>query len=196
VTPPAAASPAGEPAAGPLRTLAERVGILPGYSAVDGRWHETPDTTREAILAAMGFAVGDAAAAVRALEELDAARSARLLAPASVVTVREPGAPHADDGALVAWVPEARDASVSWSLRLELESGATREAAGAAAVGADGVLRVPVPAGTPHGYHRATLVVEPRGGAARTGEQALVVAPPACPSPHAVLEGGARWGSR
>ncbi|HZF67246.1 MAG TPA: hypothetical protein VEZ47_04330 [Gemmatirosa sp.] len=185
------ASPGGASAQGALRTLAERVGILPGYSAVDGRWHETPDATREAILTAMGFAVADAEAAARALAELDATRNARLLAPTSVLPLGDPSAPPAVDGAVAAWVPEARGATVAWTLRLRLESGAAREASGSSPVGPDGVLRIPVPTGTPHGYHRAALTVDVPGHAVRTGEQAFIVTPGRCPAPAAKL-GGAR----
>lgn len=179
------------PDGGALRALAERVGVLPGYSAVDGRWHETPDATREAILHALGFDVRDAEAAQRALEALDAMRSARLIAPACVTPLRDPGAPHPEHAAAVAWYPEARGRMADWTLRLVLESGAVRETSGQSRIGDDGLARVPLPPGTPHGYHRLSLAMTAGSGVVREGTQALVLVPDACPSPQRRL-GGAR----
>lgn len=50
-----------------LREVARRCGIMPGYVGTDGSWHETTDSSREALLAAMGVDAGDEASAGRAL---------------------------------------------------------------------------------------------------------------------------------
>jgi 4-alpha-glucanotransferase len=51
-----------------LRALAARLGVLDGYhSALDGRWVETSNATREALVEAMGFDAGSEASARRAL---------------------------------------------------------------------------------------------------------------------------------
>ncbi len=54
-----------------LRELSARLGIEDGYeSALDGAWVPTPDTTREALVAAMGFEAGSEQEAERALSHL------------------------------------------------------------------------------------------------------------------------------
>jgi 4-alpha-glucanotransferase len=54
-----------------LVALAEALGIEPGYrSALDDRWVSTPDSTREALAAAMGFDASTEALALRSLERV------------------------------------------------------------------------------------------------------------------------------
>jgi 4-alpha-glucanotransferase len=69
-----------------LRTLADRVGILPEYADQTGReTRVTSDETRVAILAAMGFDASTQARAASELETLDARALARSLAPVRVI---------------------------------------------------------------------------------------------------------------
>jgi hypothetical protein len=73
-------------AASALRTLADRLGILPEYVDQTGReTRVTSDETRIAILAAMGFDASTEARASSALELLDARALARTLEPVRVM---------------------------------------------------------------------------------------------------------------
>jgi len=60
-----------------LRTLAERLGILSGYRSAEGRRRETPDETREALVAALGHDGSSEAAAARCLAALAPERGIR-----------------------------------------------------------------------------------------------------------------------
>lgn len=55
-----------------LRALGDHCGILAGYESVDGRWRETSDATREALLAAMGCDAGSEESAARELQRIAA----------------------------------------------------------------------------------------------------------------------------
>ena len=69
-----------------LRTLADRLGILPEYIDQTGReTRVTSDETRVAILAAMGFDASTESRAASALELLDARELSRALRPVRVV---------------------------------------------------------------------------------------------------------------
>ena len=56
-----------------LSALSDRVGIAAAYYDIAGTRHVTPDDTKRAILAAMGFAVGSTAELAKALREWDEA---------------------------------------------------------------------------------------------------------------------------
>jgi hypothetical protein len=69
-----------------LRTLADRLGILPEYVDQTGReTRVTSDETRVAILAAMGIDASNESRAASALEFLDARELARTLRPVRVI---------------------------------------------------------------------------------------------------------------
>ncbi len=73
-----------------LRELADRLGIEAGYvSALDRRFVSTSDDTREALSAAMGFDASSEAAAVRALERLDASLDVAEREPVSCPSYRD-----------------------------------------------------------------------------------------------------------
>lgn len=109
-----------------LQALAEAMGILPEWHDLSGSRHVATPETQRALLAAMGLAVPDEAAAQAALDELRARRAARRLPEELVVTAKEE-------------VRIALQAPAHW--RLELEDG------GVASGHAEDAIIVSPPAG-------------------------------------------------
>lgn len=72
-----------------LQALAETMGILPEWHDLAGTRHVTAPETQRALLAAMGLAVADEAAAQAALDDLNAQRSARRLPEELVTTANQ-----------------------------------------------------------------------------------------------------------
>ncbi len=166
-----------------LRTLATRLGVLPGYVDQGGRWRDTTNATCLALLTAMGVDASTEAAARNALAALAADQRDRLLAPTRVVDARA-----SRRLALCAGLPP-RDGGTrrAWRVEIELEDGGRRRARGFVARGArEGiVLRFRRP--LPLGYHRLRLVIAGRGGAEIEALQSLIVTPGRCPRPRDVL---------
>ena len=165
-----------------LRQLADRVGIIAEYRDQTGtETRRTSDETRVAILSAMGFDVGDDAAARRALEEFDARERDRLLPPVRVVQ-RGP-----DAGTLRLACGEGWPASIDWRVEIIEEGGARRQEAGRAARRKDGRYHLLLPSTPDLGYHTLRVSVM-AGGRERTGEQLRIVVPPSCPRPGERLQ--------
>ena len=172
-----------------LRALADAVGIIPEYLDQTGtERRQTKDSTREALLAAMGFDVGDEAAAGRALEAFEAEERGRLLAPARVVRVGS-----GDAGELDVTLPEGWTGGVDWAVELRDEEGRTHADEGRAQRGRGGRLTISLPAAPGYGYHSVRLSIAGRGGA-HDAEQSLIVVPGSCPSPRERLDGQRVWG--
>lgn len=165
-----------------LRTLAERAGILPSYVEQSGREvRHTSDSTRVALLAAMGFDASDEERASEALKEWDARESERLVPPVRVVRAEE--ATHIE-----VRVPGKRSGAVGWNLAQRMPSGEDVERAGRDTPDERGILRLRLPLLPEPGYHpiRVRLHYESRHP---TAEQLLIVVPPSCPSPRDRLGG-------
>ena len=152
---------------GALDRLAERMGIEAEFRNARGEIVPTAPETKRRLLAAMGVAAGDEAAAEAALAELDRDEWLRPLAPVQVV--RTGAGPVAVDLVLPADTGE-----IAW--RLNLEDGGERsgrEAFAGLALAAERDLdgrrlqrrRLVLGDDLPWGYHRLSL--EP-GGAAGT----------------------------
>ncbi len=161
-----------------LRKLADRMGILPGYTASgSGEERPTSDAARVALLAAMGLDAATELAAAEALRAIDERERARLLEP---VLIAAPGgtAPEAR-----LRLPPGAEAPVDWSLELRSEDGRSSRSAGrAGAVKARRTLRLPVP-GAPlaPGYHSLRVAIE-TAGQGREALQTLIVPPSRCAS--------------
>jgi len=158
-----------------LRALAERVGILPSYTAAaSGEERQTSDATRVGLLAAMGLDGATEAAAAEVLRAIAEREGSRLVEPTLVVT-------HGRSNAGVAVrLPAGGAAPVEWSLELNAEDGRIERAEGRSAALGKWVLRLPVP-GAPldPGYHSLRVTVE-RGGRHQEARQTLIVAPSRC----------------
>ena len=106
-----------------LAQLAECHGIQSAYEDPEGRIQVCPDSTRRALLAAMGLATDNQADLDAAMAALEADQVRRVLPPALVVREGEPIL-------LPAWLPapaapSAGPEGLRW--RLRLEDGATRD---------------------------------------------------------------------
>jgi 4-alpha-glucanotransferase len=155
-----------------LRELAERLGILPAYRpAGGGAPRRTPDATRQALVAALGFEAGDEAQARRALARLRESEAEEILAPARVAR-----------GAGARRLPLGRGATGAARFELEIrdESGALQECGGALRGARRAPPAIPLPTLAPGRYRlRARLGSASRSGL-REAEQWLVVAPDGC----------------
>ncbi len=179
-----------------LDQLCERVGVLPGYHDIWGGFHQTPDATRRALLAAMGLPANTDDEATASLQALDRREWARPLPPVRVV--REPAPPHRIPIAL----PLA-DETRRYRWRLRRESGAEDsaecvpaelDAAGRGDLDGQAFVRrvLVLDLAVEPGYHR--LFLEPADGLGETAEMAFIVAPAACYLPPAIQGEGRVWG--
>ncbi|MGD2111653.1 MAG: 4-alpha-glucanotransferase, partial [Phycisphaerae bacterium] len=197
-----------------LKTLADRVGILPSYVDISGVEHVTPDATRVAFLEAMGLGASTEAAAERTVEALAREQAASLMPRVRVVTVGE--------GPLTIplWLPEDASGEVEWSAEVSAESGeqpgrrlkkgtgtspaATNDSVDGWLVGAGphfqvsasgsvhvangaGPAEVRIDRRLPEGYHTLRVAVELPGRVVEA-EQSLIVSPGRC-TPLATLVG-------
>ena len=169
-----------------LRALAAYVGILPGYTGMDGQYRAASDAARERILAAMELSAHDARAARRTLGTLLADARARPLAESRVVVA------GAEARAVRARLAGAPCDVIDWTLALTLEDGSVHGASGRAPVEARGpragVVALDLPIAPPLGYHTLRLTLD-GSGERRDAEQRLIVVPPRCVSPAALLAG-------
>lgn len=162
---------AGRPA---LRALAERVGIVSSYWDVSGRLRSTSDATREALLAGMGIDACDETHAARVLAALEAEAMERCLEPVLVWRAWPHAAP-----AVPVRLPPGCDTG-TWRIELREEEGALHAGEGRlpgpGARDAEGLVRLPLPAEPPPGYHELRLELAGPGGA-RRATQHFVMAP-------------------
>lgn len=145
----------------------------------------TSDDTRYALLAAMGYEVGDAPSIEAQLERLDAAERSRPLDPVHV-TPR--------DAAITVALRLPPHASARWRLELEHEDGTREDRDGRAEADHPGTIALPFPFDTPpEGYHRLRATVTTADGETAM-DQLLVVAPRTCTPPAARLPDGKGFG--
>ena len=179
---------------GALDRLAERMGIEAEFRNARGEIVPTALETKRRLLAAMGVAAGNDAAAEAALAGLDRDEWLRPLAPVQVV--RTGVGPVAIDLVLPADTGE-----IAW--RLHLENGGERsgrEAFAGLALAAERHLggrmlqrrRLALGDDLPWGYHR--LGLEPGGAAGTVPAGTVIVTPGRCWLPQGVAEGRRLWG--
>jgi (1->4)-alpha-D-glucan 1-alpha-D-glucosylmutase len=176
-----------------LERLCRLAGIAPAYADVWGATHAAPESTRLALLRALGVLSDGARAAEAAAKH--AVRTWRQAAP-PVAVFRDEQAPYrlelhfpgASEDAVHAWhlVLENGDARRGEFRPRQLERLETSAIAGAAHFAAAFDWREPLP----QGYHRYTLQL-PDGAAAT---MPLIVAPARCYLPPALRGGGRTWG--
>lgn len=176
-----------------LARLAGCYGILPAYHDIDGREHHTTDTTRRALLGAMGVPAYSEDAIRASLREWSAREWRSTLPPA--VVLRDRGGPLELRVRLPA---RLADAAIGW--RIVAEDGSVHlDCAKAADLrlverieGEDGIrsIHALTLGPLPQGYHRLTLLDE----TGPIGESLLIVAPSACYWPAALEENGRVWG--
>jgi 4-alpha-glucanotransferase len=172
-----------------LDALGERAGIEDQFVDAHGNLRRTTADTKRALLATMGVAAGDEAAASKSLAALDHAEWGRALPPAHVVC------PARGPLSIPLSLP-AGTGTVSW--RLRLEDGAERQGActfGSLSLMAQEMLDGRVierralwlDAELPSGYH--SLAVQPGDATC-----SLIVTPGRCWLPPPMAEGRRLWG--
>ncbi len=173
-----------------LDRLADRAGILAGYYDHEGTWHDTPDETRVALLAVMGFDASDGAAADASLAAWDAREIAAMVQPARVARAGDARArriplrlaPHELAGALWRATIRADDGDPYFDGRA---GGGTVDR-----VTADGRAEIELAELPAPGYYTLQVELTTADGA-RTGTQRLIVSPARCWTREAE---GRAWG--
>ena len=166
---------------GPLRELADRIGIIDEYVDQTGKEvRKTSDETRRALLGVMGLEAGSDAAARRTIARLDAEEREALVAPTAVVRTDDRGA-----GLRARLSDDAR--SVDWTMAITDEQGRTTTTEGRALV-ANGMATIAYPPELESGYYDLRITIG-ANGVYREGQQRLIITPGACPSPEVVLGG-------
>ncbi len=179
-----------------LDQLCKRCGVLPDYRDIWGGLHQTPDTTKRALLAAMGLPANSDEEAAASLQALDRRDWARPLPP--VMVVREPARPHR----IAITLPLAEEKQ-AWRWRLQHESGtedggecvpAELEAAGRCELDGDTFVRrmLVLDLAVEPGYHRIFLARA--DDQEESAEMSFIVAPATCYVPPAIQGEGRTWG--
>ena len=160
-----------------LRALADRMGIEAAYQPIGGgRPRRTRDSTREALLAAMGVDASSEAAARAALRAHDEREAAQLVAPFRVATER------ARELARLPIRAPAGATRGEWRVEITEEDGTRTLREGS------GTIRRTLPSPVPHslGYHRLSVRVRTPSSEHRAA-QTLVVAPRQAANPSEAL---------
>ena len=183
-----------------LAQLSERVGIAAEYYDISGTRHFTLDSTRRAILGAMGFAVESREALAQSLTQWDEASWRRPCEPVQVV--RQGTGPASVACCLALEDGRERAVVVHWKLSDEtgepVRSGEAGPGLSALEVrfleGKRHVrLGVPLPEELPLGYFTLALQAEGLVGGA-TGTMRIIVSPPHCYLPPSVDVHRPVWG--
>ena len=183
-----------------LRTLAERLGILPSYISQDGSQNRsTSDETRVAILAAMGFDASTEERARAVMAALTEREAERVAAPVRVARESELRAP--DSGGIRFHVPDSWGVRPGERVEYELAigeedsgqsgSGAglsyagggrnagtgaeARPRAGVAEVGEGGTFVVALAPPPPPGYYELRISISVRGRESGAQQRLIVV---------------------
>ncbi len=146
----------------PLRSLAAACNVEPGYSGIDGVWHDASPEALIAVLRALGLPIDRPEDAPSARRALRAKGWSRVLEP---VVVAWDGTP----GAGLLRLPEAFDDSIA-DCRVTLEDGSTRDwrtrvgdlpVAATTRLGSrtTSARRLPLPDALPFGAHRLEVFV-------------------------------------
>ncbi len=169
-----------------IQDLADRVGILSHYRDHSGRHKTTSDTSRVALLEALGFSVSSERAARQSLRQLDAQDRLRLVEPVEVRRFPDPRIQT-----LRVQLPDGvKSAATDYQLSLTAEGEDALVTEGRLSVHRDGVARVKIPQLLGFGYHSLEITVAGPGGS-RSAEQMRIVSPKSCISVATVL-GSAR----
>ncbi len=159
-----------------LHSLAAVAGIVPSYVDQSGtETRTTSDSTRVALLRAMGIDASTAAQADAALDEWERRDRSRVVPPVRVVRSDDP-----DAAAVLARAPEGTP-HVEWTLELVSEAGEPVRANGEANPEWDGGVRLSLPRPPPLGYHSVRVTLR-TGSGEQEGQQSLIVVPAQCPS--------------
>ncbi len=158
-----------------LHALAARTGILPEYVDQTGIVRRTSQSTRVALLAAMGLSADTESRARAALLALAAADAGRMIAPARVVEAR------AAQSLPLRSARRRGAGRVRWQLAVSDEASETRRSEGTLSA-RDVTHGLRLPFAPSPGYYRVTLRLGAAAGEEQA-EQALIVTPGCCTTP-------------
>jgi 4-alpha-glucanotransferase len=161
-----------------LRELADRLGIVSEYIDMTGRRVRASDTTRETILAIMGFDAPTEDAARGWLAEMDHEERETIVAPVRVVE-RDDAAAKKVHVRLPVGVSSAEvtvtlteEAGHVWKVKKNVR-------------GSKGATLV-LPTHVPYGYHQLAVQIRTANGALNR-DQSLIVVPSSCATPKMLL---------
>ncbi|HJU67990.1 MAG TPA: 4-alpha-glucanotransferase [Gemmatimonadaceae bacterium] len=170
----------GRRSSGPLRALADRVGIIDEYVDQTGKERRvTSDRTRAALLATLGYEVSDEDGARDALDSLRERERERILPPVRVTT---------DAASMTLRLPRGWPTRVEWAVELESDKGSTKHAGGRSTKRTGGALEIALDEPPELGYHTLRLTVTGKGQRGHA-EQRLIVVPDKCTAPAKLLGG-------
>lgn len=169
-----------------LARLADRLGIVARYEDVSGGVRETPDETRAALVAAMGWPGHSERSAEESLAALDRSRELRLVSPVCVWREWAEGDPE-----LVARV-SPNDRGADYEIEIRLEDGTVHRSEGRLPEASAPTVGLALPLRPPLGYHDVRLTVA--GREPLTGEQRLIMAPRRAFQPEQALGERAAFG--
>ena len=172
-----------------LRSLAERLGIQSSYVDQTGeKLRLTSDSTRDALLAAIGIDASTEERAAEALRALRAAERRRWIEPVRVVRQRSRAVTS-----VPVRVPSTHAEQVQWTLTLRTEEGTESRWTGTTHGGRSRRMRLELPVVPPLGYHDLTVAFEV-AGKVRRARQRLIVVPSQCVPPETRLRGSRGFG--
>ena len=183
-----------------LDLLADRVGIAAEYHDIQGIRHVASAETKQGILAAMGFTVDSREALARELTRLD---EVPWSTPCDSVMVIQYGADDAHwNFRLTSEGADEQKLRIVWELRDETGAVIHQDGTGPGLIPQDiryvagnryVQFALPVPGSLVPGYY--DVVASAKGGRSPVdGSLRLIVAPPHCHVPEALLQGGKVWG--
>jgi 4-alpha-glucanotransferase len=164
-----------------LHDLALALGILPSYFDVHGNVRPTSDSTRVALLSAMGFDVSSDENARESLERLRNEERSRILEPVAVAEIGTEASQQ-----LVVQLPEATASRVRWQLEVIEESGVVHHTEGELPQGTSWRMTLPLPR-LMTGYHDVRLALL-GSGISTSAVQKFIVVPGHC-FPHTDVVG-------
>lgn len=166
-----------------LNALAERAGIEPAYTDVDGVRHVCSDDTKVTLLEAMGYPAASEAQARETLEERACEEDEAVLPPVRVI----PAAEFPRSG-LAVRVPLNWTGEIAWRAELATEQGERLVQEGRVAADERPTLRVEWGESAPMGYHEARVWL--RGaGKEREAATRLILTPGTCVKVEEALGG-------
>ena len=165
-----------------IQDLADRAGILSHYRDQRGRQIATSNTSRVALLEALGFAAASERAAKQSLQQLDAQDRLRLIEPVEVLRFPDPRIQT-----LRVQLPDAvKSAARDYRISLTAEGEDALVTEGRLQLLREGFAQVEIPRRLGLGYHSLEITVAGPGGS-RCAEQMRIVCPRSCTSVATVL---------
>ena len=171
-----------------LAALADRLGMEPAYTDLEGVRHVCSDAASVTLLAAMGVAAATETESQAALEQLDREEEAQMLPPVCVL----PAVDFARSGVVIL-VPTELRGHLTWRAEINTEQGEKLIREGTAVPTDMPTLRIEWPDEVPIGYHDVTVSLS-CAGRERRAIARLTLTPTTCVPIESVLKGRRAFG--